>query len=287
MAEQTVTLPAANIVTDSATVKRWDTNGTDAIVIDTDLYSVAGALYLRRVIATQNDDGFEFRMIFAPTPTFPTSNVGDDLVDEWENYVAALGVEQGANGVASIPGPNHPNNFLRDSAETYRWIIPTGSVATACVAFFFTDLDTTADVSLTFRTQPPAVNVEADGAAIEGHGALGEAEGEALEAVVGDGAAVEGHGALGEAEGEALEVVVGDGAAIEGHGALGEAEGEALAAVVGDGAAIEGHGALGEAEGETLGPVVGDGAAVEGHGALGEAEGETAKAQLLPIAAER
>ena len=154
MAEQTVTLPASTIVTDTGTQKRWDLNSGDAILIGTDFNRAGyvGANWLRRIIFEADADGFEFRMILAPTTTIGVSNAGDDLAVEWETNVAALGVAQGANSVPSIPGPNHPDNFLADSSETYRWIIPTGAVATACDDFFFTDLDTSADMSLTFRT---------------------------------------------------------------------------------------------------------------------------------------
>ena len=154
MAETTVTLPASTIVTDTSTQKRWDLNGADAVLVATDFNrsGYVGANWLRRVIFEADADGFEIRMILAPTTTIGVSQQGDDLAVEWETNVAALGVKQGANSVPSIPGPDHPDNFLSDSTETYRWIIPTGAVATALDTFFFTDLDTSADMSLTFRT---------------------------------------------------------------------------------------------------------------------------------------
>ena len=157
MAEQTVTVPASTIFTDSATEKRYDLNGSDAILLDDDFRRAGynGADYLRRVIAKTNVSGFELRLVFSPTPTISAAN--DDLSDEWETYVNALGYTQGANGVENVPGPNHPDNATQDSTETYIWVLPTGAVATGLETFFFTDLDTAADLSVTFRTPEPDV----------------------------------------------------------------------------------------------------------------------------------
>ena len=102
--------------------------------------------------------------------------------------------------------------------------------------------------------------------------------------VEGDGAAIEGRGSLGEAEGTAYVPIEGEGAAIEGVGSLGEAEGEEIDAVEGEGAAIEGEGSLGEAEGTTLRAIEGEGSTIEGEGSLGEAEGTSAES-IPPIPA--
>ena len=157
MAEQTVTVPASTIFTDSATEKRYDLNGSDAILIDDDFRRAGytGADYLRRVIAKEHASGFELRLVFSPTPTISAAN--DDLADEWETYVNALGYTQGVNGVTNVPGPNHPDNETQDATETYIWVVAAGAVATALDTFFFTDLDTAADLSVTFRTPEPDV----------------------------------------------------------------------------------------------------------------------------------
>ena len=153
MAEQTITISAARLVTDSDTQKRWDFSGDNAILIDEELRDTSGFdRFLRRLICETDSNGFEFRMIMGRTGTWPTGTGGDDLATEWEDSEDALGFSQGSNEVASVPGPNYSGNYQRDTADTYIWIIATGSVATACESFFFTDLDTSADFSLTFRT---------------------------------------------------------------------------------------------------------------------------------------
>ena len=160
MAEQTLTIPTSTLFSDAANEKRWDLNDSDAILIDTALEDVVGAVYLRRFIVKTNANGVELRMVFAPTTTIGTSQMGDDLSDAWEVSGQAIGVTQGANSVAAIPGPNFPSNHQTDSSETYIWIIAAGAMATEVETFFFTDLVTSADFSLTLRdTALPATNV--------------------------------------------------------------------------------------------------------------------------------
>ena len=149
------TIPASTLINDTDSQKRYDTNGDDAVELDRELYTYITDTsifrFTRRLIFMTSTDGFEFRMILGRSGTWPTGQQNDDLDPEWETNVAALGFSQGTNSVEMVPGPNHPDNFLQDSGETYRWIIPTGDVATACVQFFFTDLDTSADLTITFR----------------------------------------------------------------------------------------------------------------------------------------
>ena len=153
MAEQSFIIEAARINSDTATQKRWNWAADEAtLVVDPAIAGSTVARLFRRFIARTNANGFEFRMVLAPTGTTPQSQQGDDLSPVWETYVEALGVAQDANIVAAIPGPDHPDNFLRDTTETYLWTIPAGPLATACENFFFTDLDTSAAFTLTLRT---------------------------------------------------------------------------------------------------------------------------------------
>ena len=147
-----ITIFPERIFTDTASQKRWDFNGDDAILLaNQQLYGVSGALYLRRLIAQPNVNGFEFRMILAPTSTFSSSQLGDDLAVVWEMSNRALGFDQGENGVERIPGPDYEGNYLQDSGETYRWVISAGATATECEDFFFTGLDTSVSFTMTLR----------------------------------------------------------------------------------------------------------------------------------------
>ena len=162
MAEQTITIPASTLFNDTDSQKRYDTNDADSIELNRDLYTYITDMsitrWTRRFIAETDPDGFEFRMILGRSGTWPTGQMGDDLDPEWETNGSALAFAQGAFSVTGVPGPDHPDNFLQDSGETYRWIV-AGDVATALTQFFFTDLDTSADLEVTFRT-PSAVAPE-------------------------------------------------------------------------------------------------------------------------------
>ena len=153
MAEQSFTIEAARISTDTTTQKRWFWDGDEAtLLIDP---AIAGSItprLIRRFLARTDGNGFWFRLLLSPLADTPVNQQDDDLSVGWETYVEALGVEQGVSIVGAIPGPDHPDNFLRDPSDTYTWIIPSGGVATACETFFFTDLDTSADFTLTLRT---------------------------------------------------------------------------------------------------------------------------------------
>ena len=168
MATQTITIPASTLFADTDSQKRYDTNDADSIELNRDLYTYITDMsitrWTRRFIAETDPDGFEFRMILGRSGTWPTGQMGDDLDPEWETNGSALAFAQGSFSVTGVPGPDHPDNFLQDSGETYRWIV-AGDIATALEQFFFTDLDTSADFQMTFSTDAEGAHSVALGAA--------------------------------------------------------------------------------------------------------------------------
>ena len=75
---------------------------------------------------------------------------GQDLVDDWEDRLDAIVLSQGANSV-TIPGPNNSTNQVSDPTEKYFWT-PNAATVLAVEQFIFTDLDTSADMSVEMRT---------------------------------------------------------------------------------------------------------------------------------------
>ena len=75
---------------------------------------------------------------------------GQDLVDDWEDRLDAIVLSQGANSV-TIPGPNNSTNQVSDDTEKYFWT-PNAATVLAVEQFIFTDLDTSADMSVELRT---------------------------------------------------------------------------------------------------------------------------------------
>ena len=167
---QVITIEAARLFRDTATEKRWDFNGDDAVLLDDFLFAGVGVAYLRRIRVVQQSNGLQFVIGLAPTSTIAIGFSIDNLVEEWEVNPSALGFVQGTNGVASIPGPDHPDNVVRDIVEIYNWRIPPDTAAyDAALQFFFTDADTSADLTVTFRTSTPATEftIDAGGASFE------------------------------------------------------------------------------------------------------------------------
>ena len=82
------------------------------------------------------------------------SSSGDNLSDDWENYIEAIIIEQGGSSV-SIPGPNNPNNDEQDDGEIYIYIV--SSTKATELHNFFDALDITEESTFTLRDSAPVV----------------------------------------------------------------------------------------------------------------------------------
>ena len=129
------------IISDTSTLKRWDFNGADAVLIPARFYLPGQVRYLRRLIAALSGGVFELRMILAPDGDTPTSQHNDDLRTEWEVSPRAMQFTQGTNITPEVPGTDYTGNLRTDSTEAYSWRPPT-AIQGALQTFFFTTIDT-------------------------------------------------------------------------------------------------------------------------------------------------
>ena len=156
---QTITISASDLLTDTNTQKRWDM----AIAID-DTFTPSGGLtrYLRRVLV-RNDtsSGFQVRFFLAISTIGSPTGAGDDLIEEWE--VSAEGIEFSQMGITSLtlPGPANTENVNADVTEGYVWDPPEAK-KTDGITFFWTDLDTSQDLTLRFRLPGAEIDLEAE-----------------------------------------------------------------------------------------------------------------------------
>ena len=151
MPSQTITLAVADLFTDTASQKQWRVS----IQLDSDFEPGATDRYLRRIQA-RNDQGassFRYRLFFDETGVAPQTETASDLVDDWETADVAMTFAQGSNTL-DIPGPDNADNELRDSGDNYVWDPPIDHPALA-EAFFFSLLDTSADLTVTFKFPGP------------------------------------------------------------------------------------------------------------------------------------
>ena len=156
MAEQTITLAVADLFRDTATQKQWRVS----VQLDAVFEPLTTDRYFRR-LTVRNDQGpvgNRYQMQFDETGVAPGTETASDLVDEWETADVAMTLAQGGNTL-DIPGPNHADNEAPDDTDNYVWD-PSAAHGTVAENFFFTLLDTSADLTITFKTPsttpPPA-----------------------------------------------------------------------------------------------------------------------------------
>ncbi|MCY4377332.1 MAG: hypothetical protein OXC31_26535 [Spirochaetaceae bacterium] len=152
MARVTVRIPAAALRADTAQIKQWDL--TPGLALGDEFAAGDAPPFLRRWQFRSDrgpNGGAEFRVGFdADGTTTPITADGQDLPSEWEVLADAITLEQGASSI-TVRGPAAAGNTQSDSTEFYVWQ-PPAAEAPALRQFFFTDLDTSADLSLTLRT---------------------------------------------------------------------------------------------------------------------------------------
>ena len=153
MAEQSITILAADLVNDSTVAKRY--NVSAPVAMDSDFVPLGTTRTLSQVLIRGNLglDNIQVRLYFSDVGTD-----GDDLASAWETYQEALTFTQGTDTV-DLPGPAHSTNTAADATESYIWS-PPSIIASAVRAFFFPSLDTSADWTITFRIPdpPPVTN---------------------------------------------------------------------------------------------------------------------------------
>ena len=145
---QTITIPAATLTQDTATAKQWRLDAADAVPIVSGLLPDDTTVVLRRIVVRASGGAvIEVRLFFAVDGSAPFGLPGDDLSAQWEIAAPeAVTFEQGAAAV-SIPGPGHESNTAEDIEDTYIWT-PSPANLVLLTAFFNTDLDTAADLTL-------------------------------------------------------------------------------------------------------------------------------------------
>ena len=147
---QTFTLNPADITHDTANFKGW-TKVTPVDVIE-DLTAGDAVIQFERVLFRTNTgvNNGQYRLFFDPAGE---SGSGHDLIDEFEEGIDSLTFTQGDNTLV-VPGPNNEANATTDDTEAYIWDPGVSDVA-AAVAFFFSNLDTSQDLTLTLKANVP------------------------------------------------------------------------------------------------------------------------------------
>ena len=158
--EQIIPIPATLITTNTGSQKRWRLNGADAVELAAPFSPVGETRYLRRIIARNNITGvdLQFRLFFADSITANPPDTGDALNTEWEEYDLAVTFEQGTDR-AVVSGPAHADNEVSDATEPYSWS-PVRFEQQIAEQFFFSELDTFSDWTLTLRIPLDPLSVD-------------------------------------------------------------------------------------------------------------------------------
>ena len=152
--EMAITIPAARLTTDSGTTKQWNFTSANAIQLDAEFQPGSQERWLRRVIAVNNISGVDIqvRLLIGSDATESAFGTGDDLPTDWETRADAVTWAQGSTSIVT-PGPNNSGNAAQDATDPYLWS-PAQALQDELDQFFFTDLDTSADWTLTLRVTP-------------------------------------------------------------------------------------------------------------------------------------
>ena len=139
--QQSLTIKASALATSTNNVKRWEVG---SLAIDAALAPVGQLRSLLRLVARGvgfGPDGAQLLLLCN------TGAQNEDLSSDWEMDSRAITFSQRGRSLI-LPGPNHPSNAVRDPSEIYMWSPPSAQAA-AYRQFFFSDLDTSKDLTLT------------------------------------------------------------------------------------------------------------------------------------------
>ena len=117
-----------------------------ALLVDPAFVVGGGPAYLRYVQRL----GSQIRMRFSSTSTDEPTDVGPELVPEWEDYEEALTFSADGAETVVLKGPAHPDNDFVDPDEPYFWIPDNGP------AWFAYWNNADGNLRVTLKTSGPA-----------------------------------------------------------------------------------------------------------------------------------
>ena len=144
---QTFPVPPSTLLFDLTAGIRWDM----AIEIEAGLRPAGTTRFLRSISVVLGVSPSGFGMTFSATATGDAQN--QDLAEGWEANERAVTFTQGDHTL-TIPGPNWPDNPIRDTTDDYGWQVST-AIDDEVFAFFTTHLDTSAEFTVTLRVTVP------------------------------------------------------------------------------------------------------------------------------------
>ena len=155
--QQSLTMRASALAASTNNVKRWELG---SLAIDAALAPVGQLRTLLRLVARGSGFGPDDAQLIL---FCNTGAENEDLSSDWEMDSRAITFSQMGRSLI-LPGPNHPSNAARDPSERYMWSPPSAQAA-VYRQFFFSDLDTSKDLTLTLSIFTDLERYAADAAA--------------------------------------------------------------------------------------------------------------------------